>query len=187
MRIIAGHHRGRALVAPEGQVTRPTADKTRQALFNVLAHAAWAPDLEGARVLDLFAGSGALGLESLSRGAAFALFIDKAPTAMAAISRNLAALRLGAFAEVLTADATALRANMRDPFDLVLLDPPYAKGLCEPALACLADGGWLAPAALVGVERGAGEPRPEAPGYDPVDDRTWGAAHIWFLKLAHGS
>jgi 16S rRNA (guanine966-N2)-methyltransferase len=181
MRIIAGEHRGRALVAPEGQATRPTSDKTRQALFNVLEHAAWAPRLSGARVLDVFAGSGGLGLEALSRGAESALFIDNDSAAVMAVTRNLATLRLGGAGKVLRLDARRLGANPAPPNDLVFLDPPYARGLCEPALSGLADGGWLAPGALAVVERAAGEPSPLAPGYREIDSRAWGAARVWFL------
>ena len=160
MRIVAGDHRGRVLVAPKGQSTRPTADRTRQALFNVLEHAAWSPGLEGARTLDLFAGSGALGLEALSRGAGFCLFIDSDPAAAGAVGDNLAALRLADRGAVRRNDATRLAAlgAGEAPFDLAFLDPPYARGLAEPALAALLSGAWLAPEALVVVERGESEP-----------------------------
>jgi 16S rRNA (guanine966-N2)-methyltransferase len=181
MRIIAGEHRGRALVAPGGQGTRPTSDKTRQALFNVLEHAAWAPDLVDARILDVFAGSGALGLEALSRGAAAALFIENDTAALAAIAQNLATLKLSPSGKTLRADATRLGPNSGPPHDLVFLDPPYAKGLCEPALAALGQGGWLAAGALAVVERGADESPPLTPGYRQIESRTWGAAKIWFL------
>jgi 16S rRNA (guanine966-N2)-methyltransferase len=181
MRIIAGEHRGRQLVAPGGHLTRPTADKTRQALFNVLEHVDWAPDLKGARVIDLFAGSGALGLEALSRGASSALLIDNDSEAIVAITRNLTTLRLDGTGKILKADVRRLGASREPPFDLAFLDPPYAKDLCEPALAALADGGWLSPGALAVVERGASEPAPVAPGYEQIDSRIWGAAKVWFL------
>ena len=170
-------------MAPGGHRTRPTADRTRQALFNVLAHAPWARPLAGARVIDLFAGSGALGLEALSRGAAEALFIDEAPEAIQAIGENLRHLRIAETARTLRADATRLTANPGAPFDLVFLDPPYAKGLCEPALAGLPEGGWLAPGALAVVERGSGEAALAAPGFEVLDVRVWGAARVSFLKL----
>ncbi len=184
MRIVAGAHRGRTLVAPKGHSTRPTADRTRQALFNVLEHATWSPGLEDARVADLFAGSGALGLEALSRGATFCRFIDTDPEAMSAIGDNIATLRLGDRAEVGQADAARLAPLEAEapPFDLVFLDPPYAKSLAEPALAGLASGRWLADEALVVVERGAGEPDLEAPGFAVLDTRSWGAARVWFLR-----
>ena len=173
-------------MAPKGQSTRPTADRTRQALFNVLEHAAWSPGPDGARVLDLFAGSGALGLEALSRGAAFCLFVDSDPAAAAAIGDNVATLKLAPRCAVRRNDATRLTARGvgEAPFDLAFLDPPYARGLVEPALAVLLAGGWLTPQALVAVERGASEPAPAAPGYTVHDSRTWGAARISFLGLA---
>jgi 16S rRNA (guanine966-N2)-methyltransferase len=185
MRIVGGMHRGRALVAPKGQSTRPTADRTRQAMFNVLEHAAWSPGLTGARALDLFAGAGALGLESLSRGAAFCLFIDTDEAARAAIERNIQALRLGDRARMSGADAARLgkATSPENGFDLAFLDPPYGRGLDETALAALSVGGWLAPDALVVVERSAGEAPLAAPGYERLDARTWGAARIEFLRV----
>ena len=182
MRIVGGMHRGRTLVAPKGQSTRPTADKTRQAMFNVLEHAAWSPGLEGRRAIDLFAGAGALGLEALSRGAVFCLFVDTAETARAAIRSNIEALRLEDQARVDGRDAARLGATPDRPFDLAFLDPPYGQGLAEPALAALAAEGWLAPDAMIVVERGADEAPLQAPGYEFLDARTWGAARVAFLK-----
>jgi 16S rRNA (guanine966-N2)-methyltransferase len=185
MRIVAGAQRGRTLEAPRGQATRPTADRARQALFNVLEHAAWAPGLSDARVLDLFAGSGALGLEALSRGAAFALLVDIDPAAVAVIGRNLAALGL-------TDRGAARRRDAARPgdaaaeggaFDLAFLDPPYGRGLAEPALTALAVGGWLTPGALAVVERGSDEAVLAAPGFAVLDGRVWGAAKVWFLRF----
>lgn len=185
MRIVAGAHRGRVLTAPNGRGTRPTADRTRQALFNVLEHARWAPDLAGARVADLFAGSGALGLEALSRGADACLFVDDDPAAVAAIRANVAALGQDTRSVIRRADARKLGPRGEAaPFDLAFLDPPYALGLCEPALAALLAGTWLAPGALAVAERGAGEPDMVAPGYEIVDSRAWGAARVWFLRAA---
>lgn len=184
MRIVAGSFRGRTLQTPPGGATRPTADRTRQALFNVLEHAAWAPDLDGARVLDLFAGSGALGLEALSRGAATATFVESAEPACAALRANIAALRVEDRARLHRRDATIAGAPPPQPFDLVFLDPPYAKGLGERALAALASPDWLAPEALVVFERGVDEPAPILPGYDQVDARDWGAARVLFLSPA---
>jgi len=185
MRIVAGMFRGRSLVAPKGQLTRPTADRVRQALFDVLEHAAWSPVMEGLRVVDLFAGSGALGLEALSRGAASCLFVDSDPAAAAATTRNVQSLGLGERARVQCADATVLPADMR--FDLAFLDPPYARGLCEPALAVLASGGRLSPGATAVVEQGAGEAALAAPGYALLDARAWGGARVSFLRLAEVS
>jgi 16S rRNA (guanine966-N2)-methyltransferase len=222
MRIVAGGHRGRSLVAPKGHSTRPTADRARQAVFNVLEHAPWSGGLEGVWTLDLFAGSGALGLEALSRGAAFCLFVDSDQAAADAIDANVAALRLGDRSAVRRWDATRLPTRVPSPargggprrggggeaatgspgqapsrpwavlppaggedrgFDLALLDPPYGKELVEPALASLLAGSWLSPEALAVVERGAEEPAPMAPGFEIVDNRAWGAARVWFLRL----
>jgi 16S rRNA (guanine966-N2)-methyltransferase len=187
MRIVAGAQRGRTLVAPKGHSTRPTADRTRQALFNVLEHAAWGPGLGGGRVIDLFAGSGALGLEALSRGGAFALLVDDDPAAITAIGDNIRSLGLDGCCAVLRRDAARLPpralAGQAEPFDLAFLDPPYAKGLVEPALAALRQGGWLAPEALVVVEQGAGEAEPAVEGFEVLDGRLWGAARVWFLEM----
>jgi 16S rRNA (guanine966-N2)-methyltransferase len=183
MRIVGGVHRGRALVAPKGHSTRPTADRVRQALFNVLEHAAFAPPLAGARVADLFAGSGALGLEALSRGAAACLFVETDAAALGALAANVRTLREEARSEIRRAHAARLspRPPQTPRLDLVFLDPPYARGLVSPALDALDAGGWLAPGALVVAETGAAERRPDAPGFTCLDERTWGAARCWFL------
>jgi 16S rRNA (guanine966-N2)-methyltransferase len=182
MRIIAGEHKGRAIVAPGGQGTRPTADRTRQALFNVLEHAPWGRSLVGARAADLFAGSGALGLEALSRGADLCLFADHDAAARAVIARNVAALKLEARCEIKAWDATRLAPRAGSPFDLVFLDPPYGKGLVPPTLTALRAGGWLAAGALVVVETGAGEMARDADGFEALDARMWGAATVTFLR-----
>ena len=187
MRIVSGRWRGRPLAAPEGRTTRPTSDRARQALFDVLAHADWAPELEGARVFDLFAGSGALGFEALSRGAAFTLFVETDEAARGAIRENADAFGAMGMTRVHRRDATDLGvrpASAGEPFDLVFLDPPYAKGLGERALVSAAEGGWLAPDALAVFERGADEPEVELAGWDTIDARTWGAATLLFLKHA---
>jgi 16S rRNA (guanine966-N2)-methyltransferase len=187
MRIVAGTFRGRPLVAPKGQSTRPTADRTRQALFNVLAHAPWSPGLGGARVIDIFAGSGALGLEAMSHGAAFCLFVDRDEAARAAIVANAGVLKLGDRTRTDRRDATTLSARTAGDgaaFDLAFLDPPYGKGLGEAALARLLAGGWLAPDALVVQERGVADPAPTPAGFEPLDERTWGAARVSFLRLS---
>ena len=187
MRIVAGTFRGRPLVAPKGQSTRPTADRTRQALFNVLEHAAWSPHLDGLRVIDLFAGSGALGLEAISRGAAFCLFVERAEAARAAIRTNVAAMGLEDRTRIDRRDAAALGARAASDgaaFDLAFLDPPYGEGLGEASLARLAAGGWLAPGALAALERGAGDPSPTPDGFSLLDARTWGAARVSFLRFS---
>jgi 16S rRNA (guanine966-N2)-methyltransferase len=183
MRIVAGAWRGRRLAAPAGAATRPTADRARQALFDVLTHAPFAGRalLHDAAVLDAFAGTGALGLEALSRGAATATFIEQDRAALAALGANIAACRAGARARVVVADALAPpRANA--PAGLVFLDPPYGHGLVPRALAALAASGWISPGALVVAELGAGEEVPEIAGMSLLDDRRWGAARVAFLR-----
>jgi 16S rRNA (guanine966-N2)-methyltransferase len=185
MRIVAGTFRGRQLVAPKGQSTRPTADRTRQALYNVLEHAAWTPGLRGRRVLDLFAGSGALGLEAISRGGDFCLFLDRDAAARAAIRANVSALDLEDRIRIDRRDATTLSPRTAadgPPFELALLDPPYGQCLGEMALARLAAGGWLAPSAIAVLERGLADPAPTPEDYRLLDERTWGAARVSFLS-----
>jgi len=159
MRIIAGTLRGRLLQAPRGTASRPTLDRVRQALFDRLWHAPWAGRavVEGASVLDAFAGSGALGLEALSRGAARALFLDTSAAARAAIHANLAACRLAGSARVLAVDSTRPPMPLWES-DLIFLDPPYGQGLVEAAIEALGRAGWIAPGSLLVVERGADEP-----------------------------
>jgi 16S rRNA (guanine966-N2)-methyltransferase len=182
MRIVAGAYRGRTLVAPKGHSTRPTSDRARQALFNVLEHAPWARPWPDLRVLDGFAGSGALGLEALSRGAGFCLLADSDPAARAAIAANIAALGCDDRARVVGFDMARLGPRgVEAPFDLVFLDPPYRSGLAEAALACLASGDWLATGARVVVERGEGEAPLNAAGYARLDERAWGKARVSFL------
>ena len=186
MRIVAGAYRGRSLVAPKGHSTRPTADRVRQALFNIQEHAAWSPGLKAMRVIDLFAGSGSLGIEALSRGAAMCRFLDQDAAAAAAIEANLAALSLGDRASVERRDIARLGerpASLNAGFDIAYLDPPYGQGLAEIALAALERGDWLAPGAVAIVERGAGEAPLVAPGFETLDSRVWGAAKVWFLRL----
>lgn len=187
MRIVSGAYRGRALVAPTGLSTRPTADRVRQALFDVLSHAPFAPDLHEARVIDLFAGSGALGLEAMSRGAAYCLFVETDEAARGAIRTNLDTLNLLGAGRVHRRDATDLGprpATDGAPFDLAFLDPPYGKGLGEKALAGLLAGGWLATDALCVLERGADELDPVIAGFDLIDVRRWGPAAVSFLKAS---
>jgi len=201
MRIVAGTFRGRTLVAPKGHSTRPTADRTRQALFNVLEHAAWATPLADARVMDLFAGSGALGLEALSRGAAWCTFLDHDDAARAAIRTNAETVGVTDRIRIDRRDAASLTtraAGDGPPFDLAFLDAPYGQGLAETALARLASGGWLTPGATVVVERGAAEtgdvrfqsgtgsadPVPPHAAFELLDERTWGAARVSFLRAS---
>jgi 16S rRNA (guanine966-N2)-methyltransferase len=182
MRIVAGLWRGRALVAPKGEATRPTADRVRQALFDMLLHAPWAKGADGreavvgATVLDAFAGTGALGLEALSRGAAHAHFLERDRAALAALRGNIAALK--APATVHAADAT--RPPPGTPCTLVFLDPPYGQGLIERALPALAQGGWLAAGALIVAETARDEPL--ALAADILAERPHGAARITILR-----
>ena len=184
MRIIAGRHRGRRLATPPGGATRPTADRVRQALFDMLWHAPWAgrPDIEGARVLDAFAGTGALGLEALSRGAAHATFLEHDRTALATLRANIAACHEAPRCAVLAADATR-PPRAAAPCALVFLDPPYRAGLLETALAALATAGWMSPETLVCAEYGAPPPHPP-PGFAVLAARTHGAAHLLVLRPA---
>ncbi|RZJ96577.1 MAG: 16S rRNA (guanine(966)-N(2))-methyltransferase RsmD [Brevundimonas sp.] len=185
MRIVAGRLKGRAIVAPEGQGTRPTSDRARQAVFNVLEHAAWAEPLDGARVIDLFAGSGALGFEAMSRGATFCLFVETDDGARGAIRENADAYGVMGATRVHRRSAVDLGVrpgSAGEAFDIAFLDPPYGKGLGEQALARLLEGNWLKPGALVVFERGSGEPEVETPGYERLDARDYGAARVLFLK-----
>src|SRR5437868_12159527 len=152
MRVVGGRLRGRNLAAPKTQAIRPTADRLRETLFNILAHAYDDP-VTGARVLDLFAGTGALGIEAASRGAAFVLFVDDGAEARALIRQNVEALGLGGVSRVFRRDAAKLgAAHPLEPFSIAFLDPPYGRGLAEQALASAHAGGWLVPGALLVVE-----------------------------------
>jgi 16S rRNA (guanine966-N2)-methyltransferase len=176
MRIVAGRLRGRTIAAPAGTAVRPTADRVREAVFNVLAHGA--AEIEGARVLDAFAGSGALGLEALSRGAAFATFIDSSAEAIAACRANAEALGVARDSRFIRADAIQPPRADR-PCDLVFLDPPYRSGLAATALTQLAEAGWIAPGAVIVVELGGPFAAPE--GFTLTDERRYGRTRIAFL------
>ncbi|MGE5476111.1 MAG: 16S rRNA (guanine(966)-N(2))-methyltransferase RsmD [Bacteroidales bacterium] len=179
MRIVGGSHKGRRLNAPDGRGTRPTSDRARESLFNILAHSPLV-ELDGARVVDAFAGSGALGLEALSRGAGHACFIERDHAALACIRANVAELRVGEQATILRADATKPPAATQ-PCTLALIDAPYDKELSAPCLAALAERGWLAPGALAVVEVAAREALPLPVGFTLADERTYGAARVVFL------
>ena len=193
MRIVSGSLKGRAIVAPEGQGTRPTSDRARQAIFNVLEHAAWAEPLHGARVIDLYAGSGALGFEAISRGADFCLFVEIEDEARGAIRENADAYGLMGRTRVHRRSATDLGVrpgSAGEAFDIAFLDPPYGKGpsspnLGEQTLLRLAEGGWLKPGAIVVFERGSDEPDIDTPGYERLDARDYGAARVLFLRREH--
>lgn len=183
MRIIAGRFKGKTLDAPKGLNTRPTSDRVREALFNVLEHGAPAVDFEGARVLDLFAGSGALGLEALSRGARYSLLIEDDAGARGAIRRNVEAMGLTGITKIWRRDATKLGpAGNLAPFDLIFCDPPYGKGLGERALASAVEGKWIAPQAIAVLEERAGlAPAWPAP-FEEIDRRRYGDTEIAIAK-----
>ncbi|WP_158812496.1 16S rRNA (guanine(966)-N(2))-methyltransferase RsmD [Methylocapsa sp. S129] len=182
MRIVGGRLRGRVLNAPASRAIRPTSERLRESIFDILAHR-FADALEGARVVDLFAGSGALGFEALSRGAAFALFIDDGAEARALLRGNVEALSLGGVTRIWRADATKLgKAPTGAPFTLAFLDPPYGKGLAGPALAALAAGGWLAESALCVVEEAEKAEIAAPEGFGVEDERTYGDTKVVFLR-----
>jgi 16S rRNA (guanine966-N2)-methyltransferase len=187
MRIVGGRLRGRALAAPKSQAIRPTADRLRESLFNILVHAYDDP-IAGARVLDLFAGTGALGVEALSRGAAFALFVDQASEARALIRANVAALGLGGVTRIFRRDARKLGdAHPLEPFTLAFLDPPYGAALAQPALAAAAAGGWLAPGALVIVEEAAKAGFIAPQGFRQLERRSYDDSVLIVLRYEPGA
>ncbi len=184
MRIVAGDFKGRSIAAPPGRETRPTTDRVREALFNVITHADWAPDIDDARIIDLFAGSGALGLESLSRGAAFCLFVETDSKARGAIRDNVEALSLFGKTRVHRRSATDLGpipSGLGAPFDFAFLDPPYGKDLAPLALDSLVQGDWLSSEAIAIVETGDEEAL-NVDGWDLLDERTYGGSKIQILK-----
>jgi len=184
VRIVGGRLRGRVLAAPKSQAVRPTADRLREALFNILVHR-YADPVTGARVLDLFAGTGALGLEALSRGADFALFIDNAAAARALLRENVAALGLGGVSRIFRRDATRLgEAQALAPFSLLFLDPPYGQGLAERALGSALAGGWVAPNALIAVEEAAKASFAAPEGFDELERRGFDDTELSILRRA---
>jgi 16S rRNA (guanine966-N2)-methyltransferase len=185
MRVTGGRLGGRALVAPDDARVRPTSDKVRQAIFNILSHNDFGVGftIEGARVADLFAGTGAMGIEALSRGAVFCTFIDDSAESRALIRENVEALGLTGVSKIWRRDATHLgKAN--DSYNLVLLDPPYRQGLLGPALVSLLEGTWLAPDAIVVAELAVDEDAPSTDHFTMLDDRTYGETRVLFLRLA---
>ncbi len=180
MRIIGGKFRGRSIVAPDGRDTRPTSDRTRESLFNILSSRDDV-DFEGARVIDLFAGSGALGFEAMSRGAAWCLFVETDAAARGAIRDNAEALQLFGATRIHRRSATDLGpkpAGVGPAFTLAFLDPPYGKDLAGPALDMLDKGGWLAPGAVAIVEQGKDEAPAAADRFAESDRRAYGAAQV---------
>lgn len=182
MRVVAGTLRGRALTAPSHEGLRPTSDRVREAMFNILAHGIDGPPIEAARVIDLFAGTGALGLEAISRGARYCLFVETDAQARSLIRRNVEAFGLTGVTRIFRRDATDLGpAGTMEPFDIAFLDPPYGKGLGEVALAALAAGGWLADGATLVLEERAGIEVKLPSGFEKIDQRTWGDTQALFL------
>ena len=185
MRVTGGTFRGRQLAAPRDQAVRPTSDRTRQALFNMLRHKDFGIGftLNGARVLDLFAGTGALGIEAISHGARWCLLVDDSAESRAIQRQNVEALGLTGATRIWRRDATDLGPigpSAGGPFELVFLDPPYRKELLPNALASLKDGGWLADKALLVAETDTNEAL-DAPGYTLLDERDYGETRVRFL------
>ena len=182
MRIVGGRLRGRPLKGPESQAIRPTADRLRESLFNILVHAYGDP-ITDARVLDLFAGTGALGIEALSRGAAFTLFVDEGIEARALLRANVETLGLGGVSKVYRRDATTLGpAHPMEPFSLLFADPPYGKGLAEQALASAREGGWLLPQALIVVEEATAASFKAPDGFEELERRAYDDTEFVFLR-----
>lgn len=182
MRVVGGRLRGRNIAGPSSQAIRPTADRLRESLFNILMHAYENP-LDGARVLDLFAGTGALGIEAISRGAAFTLFVDNGAEARALLRNNVEALGLGGVTRVFRRDATNLGPCYPvEPFSLVFLDPPYGKGLGEQALASMIEGKWLTPGALVVAEEAKSTALKAPEGFEELERRAYDDTEFVFLR-----
>jgi 16S rRNA (guanine966-N2)-methyltransferase len=183
MRVVGGRFRGRALAGPKSNAIRPTADRLRESLFNILMHA-YADPLNGARVLDLFAGTGALGIEAASRGSAFVLFVDDGAEARALLRENVAALGLGGVTRIFRRDASKLGpAHPIEPFSLVFLDPPYGHSLATSALVSAQEGGWFTPDALVVVEEAAKSAFAAPEGFAELERRRYDDTEFIFLRV----
>ncbi len=182
MRVVGGRLKGRNIASPTSRDIRPTADRLRESVFNILVHAYDNP-IDGARVLDLFAGTGALGIEAVSRGAAFVLFVDNGAEARALLRNNVEGLALGGVTKVYRRDATDLGpAHPMQPFSLAFLDPPYGRGLAEKSLASLRDGGWLASGALVVVEEAKAADFAAPDGFEELERRAYDDTEFVFLR-----
>jgi len=185
MRIVGGRLKGRAIVTPRGANTRPTSDQARESIFNILSHADFSLPLEDALVIDIFAGSGALGIEACSRGAAFCLFVETHPEARAAIRENIDTLGLAGASRIHRRDATRLRiepGNLKGPFTHIFIDPPYNKNLANPVLRKLGEQGLIADGAVIVYEMGKDE-EPNLRKYTVHDTRVWGAAKVVFMGV----
>jgi 16S rRNA (guanine966-N2)-methyltransferase len=184
VRIVGGRFRGAALATPADRATRPTSDRLRESLFNILAHADGDPATD-ARVIDRFAGTGALGLEAMSRGAVYCLFVEDAGPARALIRRNIETLSLTGTTRLFRRDATKLGPCAPvDPFDLAFLDPPYGKGLGDKALSALVGGGWLKDGALAVLEEDAAAEVTIPPAFTVEERRTQGDTALTFLRYS---
>jgi len=184
VRIVGGEFRGRPLRTPRSQEIRPTTDRAREAVFNVLAHG-YGERLAGARVLDLFAGTGALGLEALSRGASFCVFIEEGAEGRGLIRDNVETMGLQGRTKIFRRDATALGSvGTLAPFSLVFADPPYGRRLGEAALDSARAGGWLAPKTLVCLEEAASAPFDLPAGFNLVEERRYGDSVVRFIETA---
>jgi 16S rRNA (guanine966-N2)-methyltransferase len=182
MRVVGGRLRSRGIAGPKSDAVRPTSDRLREALFNILMHAYGDP-VSGARVLDLFAGTGALGIEAVSRGAAYALFVDEGVEARALLRNNIETLGLGGVTRIFRRDATKLGpAHPLEPFSLVFLDPPYGKGLAAKALVSAREGGWLKPEALIVVEESADAGFVAPDGFEELERRDYDDTELVFLR-----
>jgi 16S rRNA (guanine966-N2)-methyltransferase len=182
VRVVGGEFRGRSLAAPSGEAIRPTSDRLRQTIFDILAHGYGNP-ARGARVLDLFAGTGALGLEAMSRGAAFVLFVEDGLQARGLIRRNVEALGLTGRSRVFRRDATRLGViGSLAPFSLAFADPPYGRGLGGRALAAALAGGWLTPGAVVVLEESADAKIAPVAGLSIEETRRVGDSQVVFMR-----
>src|ERR1700750_996567 len=182
MRVVGGRLKGRNLASPSSREIRPTSDRLRESVFNILIHAYDNP-IDGARVLDLFAGTGALGIEAVSRGAAFTLFVDNGAEARALLRNNVEALGLGGVTKVYRRDATDLGpAHPMEPFALVFLAPPYRMQLAEKALASLRDGGWLASGRALVVEEAKAAAFKAPEGFEELERRAYDDTEFTFLR-----
>ncbi|MCL4768545.1 MAG: 16S rRNA (guanine(966)-N(2))-methyltransferase RsmD [Hyphomicrobiaceae bacterium] len=183
MRVVGGKLRGRPLASPGDERLRPTSDRVREAVFNILTHGIADFTLPGAKVIDLFAGTGALGLEALSRGASFCLFVEQDAEARGLIRRNVEAFGLAGVTKIFRRDASGLGpAGSRDRFTLLFADPPYGRGLAEKALVSAADGSWLAEGAVAVVEEGERSAIALPAGFTQIDRRVWGSTQVVFAR-----
>jgi 16S rRNA (guanine966-N2)-methyltransferase len=184
MRVVGGRLRSRPIAGPKSDAVRPTADRLREALFNILTHA-YADPVTGARVLDLFAGTGALGIEAISRGAAYTLFVDEGVEARALLRDNVEALGLGGITRIFRRDATKLGpAHPLEPFSLVFVDPPYGKGLAEKALLSAREGGWIKHGALIVVEEAADVAFTAPEGFSELERRRYDDTEFIVMQLS---